>query len=165
MNKFFTRNTPPGIDPWQEIGTFLLAQMLSLFFSFQFFGRYQSARAQLYHTVDGKRFLLEGAKIADFGEILGLSLYGFGLTAVAMLGFIVYHYAYYRQGSMSIYLMKRLPNPTERHRRAWTLPILAMAASMAVALAVLLIYFAIYLLATPKACLPDEIWRQLWRII
>ena len=164
MSKFFTRHTPPGVDPWQEIGAFLLGQVLSLFFSLQFFGHYQSARARLFHTVDGKRYLIEGAKIADFHDILGISLFGFGLVAVSMLGFAVYHYAYYRQGSMSIYLMKRLPDPAERHRRALTLPILAMLASALAALIVLLIYFVVYLLVTPKVCLPDEVWRQLWRI-
>ena len=165
MIKFFTRHTPPGIEVRQELGLFLLSQVLSLFFSLQFLAHYQNERARLFQTVDGKRYLIEGAKIADFHDILGISLYGFGLAAVAMLGFAVYHYAYYRQGSMSIYLMKRLPTPAERHRRAWTLPVLAMATCILAALAVLFVYLAIYLLATPKACLPDGVWRQLRRIL
>ncbi len=164
MIKFFTRHAPPGIEVKQELGVFLLAQVLSLLFSLQFFVQYQDARARLFHTVDGKRYLIEGARIADFHDILGISLFGFGLAAVSMLGLAVYHYVYYRQGSMSIYLMKRLPDPAERHRRALTLPLLAMLASILAALAVLLIYFAVYLLATPGICLPDEVWRQLWRI-
>jgi hypothetical protein len=65
---------------------------------------------------------------------------------------------------MSIYLMKRLPDPSERHRRALMLPLLAIAATVVLAILLRLIYFAVYLLATPKTCLPDEVWQQLWRL-
>ena len=41
---------------------------------------------------------------------------------------------------------------------------LFVAATVLLAAWMRVIYFALYLLATPKICLPDEVWQQLWRL-
>ena len=64
---------------------------------------------------------------------------------------------------MSIYLMKRLPNKWELHRRAITVPCIAVLATIGVALTAILFYYIIYFLATPKVCLPYEALRKIWR--
>ena len=86
------------------------------------------------------------------------------VAVVLVLGFIVYHYLYYRQGSKSIYLMKRLPSKHELHKRAIALPMLAILGCLVAALIVMLLYFAIYMLATPKQCLLPNQWQKLWRL-
>jgi len=164
MRKFLARSTPPGISAAGEVKFFLIWQGLAVLFSLGTLARYLSARNTLFEWAAGHRYLVDGAVIADFRTLIGPYFLGFGMVLCAMLGGIIGHYAYYRRGSMSIYLMRRLPRPFERHRRALTLPLLGAALTAVLALLVYLLYFVIYLLATPKVCLPDEVWRQLWRI-
>ena len=164
MRKFFSRCTPPGVDAAKECKHLILWLSLAAGLSLGTVIRYLNARADLFETVAGVRMLREGAVIADFHLLTGISFQGFVLLIPAILGLAVFHYAYYRRESMSIYLMKRLPDPAERHRRALTLPLLAIAATVLLAAWMRVIYFALYLLATPKICLPDEVWQQLWRL-
>ena len=164
MRKFFSRCTPPGVDAAKECKLLILWLALAAGFSLGTLANYLIAHNELFEIVAGQRYLIEGAVIADFHWITGVYFHGFILLIPAILGLAVFHYAYYRRESMSIYLMKRLPDPAERHRRALTLPLLAIAATVLLAAWMRVIYFALYLLATPKICLPDEVWQQLWRL-
>ena len=112
----------------------------------------------------GKYLLKEGVKIQSFYTLNELFYSMFLILSIVMLGHIVYNYAYYHKGSKSIYLMKRLPNGFEIHRRALTVPLLSVAATAAIAIISIFIYFIIYVLATPKICLPHDVWGELWRI-
>lgn len=161
---FLKRNSPPGMSMKQELGFFLTGMIASLLDSFRFLLRYSFESQNLYEVIDRKRVLIKGAIMPDFITLLDRSLIGFGLVALCMIGFIIYHYAYYRQGSKSIYLMKRLPKRSELHRRALTVPLLAMLTSALTAFILLLLYFAIYMLATPAECLTPDQWQKIWRI-
>ena len=165
MRNFFNRNSPPGMELKQEWCVFLIGNIGSMVLSFLgFMGKYLEARRQLFTYFEfGKKELIEGAIITPFLNLLGGYLAGFFWVACFLLGNIVYHYTYYRQGSMSIYLMKRLPHKGEIHRRALVLPCLAILATIAVALATILFFYIIYILATPVVCLPYEALREIGR--
>ena len=121
MNEFLKRNAPPGIDLKQEWRVFLIGNIASVIVSFfAFLDKYFDARNQLFTYEIDKRILIEGATIAPFSSLFSVYFSGFFYVTCFMLGYIIYHYLYYRQGSMSIYLMKRLPNKRELHRRAIT---------------------------------------------
>ena len=164
MRKFLNRSTPPGVDAAAECRHLILWLSLAAAFSLGTLANYLSAYNDLFEIVAGRRYLIEGAVIENFYRLTGVYFQGFTLLVPAILGLAVFHYAYYRRESMSIYLMKRLPDRAERHRRALTLPLLAIAATALLAALLRLIYFAVYLLATPKICLPDDVWQQLWRL-
>lgn len=164
---FFKRNTPPGMSMKQEFWFFVLGMIASVFDSFLFLVRYTAAQSRFYEIRGGERVFIgeiEHMVMPDFAVLLGNSLAGFGFLAICMLGFIIYHYAYFRQGSKSIYLMKRLPKKSELHRRALTVPLLAMLACALAAFILLLLYFALYMLATPDVCLTPDQWQKIWRI-
>lgn len=164
MNDFFKRNSPPGMDLKPQWRVFLIGNIVSLLISFcDFMKRYTDARNQLFTYVVDRRELIEGAVIVPFRNLLGTLFSSFFFVICFMLGCMIYHYSYYRRDSMSIYLMKRLPNRIELHRRALTLPALAILATLVAALVALLLYFMIYLLATPRACLPYAALREIWR--
>ena len=164
MNDFFKRNSPPGIELKQEWRVFLIGNIVSVCISFfAFIDKYRDARNQLFFYEIDKRMLIDGAIIAPFSSLFSVYFSGFFFVSCFMLGYVIYHYLYYRQDSMSIYLMKRLPNKRELHRRALTVPCLAVLATIGVALAAILFYFIIYILATPKACLPYAALREIWR--
>lgn len=154
MNEFLKRFSPPGMDLWQEKTVFLWGLILSAFYSvFHFFAEYISAYNELFIR-QGKKYILDTtAEMRSFGSLTGYSFIGFAAVIVIMAGFVIYHYAYYRQGSMSIYLMKRLPEKREIHIRALTLPLAAAAVCFLTACLLLGIFFAVYMLVTPKACL------------
>ena len=164
MNEFFKRNSPPGMDLKQEWRVFLIGNIASVIVSFfAFLDKYMDARGDLFFYEADKKMLIEDATIVPFSSLFSVYFSGFFFVACFLLGYIIYHYAYYRQDSMSIYLMKRLPNKWELHRRAITIPCIAVLATIGVALAAILFYYIIYFLATPKVCLPYEVLRKIWR--
>ncbi len=166
--EFIKHNTPPGINSRAQIRFLVVGLVCSVLYSTSFFGSYFRERGELYDYQKGKLTLIEGAKIADFHDILGLyyrsSIICFFILAVCMLAYVIYYYLSFRQGSMSIYLMKRLPKKSEMHRRALTLPCLSALICIFAALITTFVYFAFYILLTPEACLPSDVWQQLWRI-
>ena len=163
MIDFLKQNSPPGINSKQQFHLFLFGNIISFIFSFfTFIAKYINARAELFSYTGSMRIRIEGAIMIPFRNLINLHFSGYYLVAVAMLCFIIYHYSYYRQNSMSIYLMKRLPNKWERHKRAITIPLLAAFATMGIFLATILFFYNIYFIATPKACLPYDVLHKIW---
>ena len=162
-NDRWSHLTPPGIPLRRELSFLLGGYLLALLFSFQYLARYSEARGELFEYVAGLRVLREGAVIADFTLLMRHAAFGFFAVACALLGLAVFHYAYYRQGSMSIYLMKRLPRRRERHVRALAFPLCAIVLTGLAAFVLRFLYFVLYLLATPEGCLPAQVWQQFWR--
>lgn len=165
INNFLTEYSPPAMDLKPEKRVFIWGIIISNIYSLlYYFTNYTDALRNLYEYIYGKRVLIENAVMPDFRSLLGYSFIGFWIVAAAMAGFIIYRYAYYRQGSMSIYLMKRLPQKYEIHKRALTLPIIVILLSLINAFVLLMIYYSVYMLATPKTCLSPDQWQILWRL-
>jgi uncharacterized membrane protein YqhA len=99
----------------------------------------------------------------DFIDIFEGSLGGYFILSLCMLLLIALRYAYYYQNSKSIYLMKRLPDKFELHRRCIILPVMAALSCAVIAFLVLLLYFGHYMLFTPDACLTPGQWAKIWR--
>lgn len=159
------RLVPPGLDARQELRWMLAGWALSFMYSLGCVIHMVQERDELYRVADGGRVLRSDAVMPDFAGLLGSHLHGFLLVAVCMLAVVAYHYLYHRQGSKSIYTMRRLPDGMELHRRCWTLPVLMALASLLAAFALLMIYYAIYMFVTPDACLTTGQWQKLWSVI
>ena len=153
------RWAPPGLDTSGERRVFRWGMFLSLLVSFLFFPRYFFALNELYSGIGQNRRLIPGAVMEPFGSVLDCVLCGFLVTALVMAGFLLRHYAYHWQGSRSIYLMRRLPDRWELHRRCLAQPLFFMALCVLAALALLLLYYILYVTLTPAECLPPELWR------
>ena len=165
MNEFIEKNSPPGMNTKAE-KTFFVSYCI-LYFTFKLFSfatEYIRARSFLYERVNGKWVLRENALIADFGETVFFNYKAFALFCLVLLGFVLYRYIYYRQGSMSIYLMKRLPQKNEIHVRAIKIPLIMLVLGALFILLTFLLFFASYVVFTPKVCLPDGLWQSFWRI-
>ncbi|MGN1002239.1 MAG: hypothetical protein ACI4PC_05660 [Oscillospiraceae bacterium] len=159
------RLAPPGMSLKQEKGFFWGGLAGAWLCSLSFLARYLDARGELYFYVGTQRRLDPNAVMPDFAVLFDGSLLGFALVAACMLFFIVFHYAYYRQGSKSVYLMRRLPQRWEMHKRSLTLPLLAVCLYALAALLVLLAYLAVYLLFTPDECLTPHQWQKIWSVL
>ncbi len=159
-----TRFSPPGYSTERERALFLTGLIGSTIYSAFFFIRYAAAFDNLYGYEGKRRVLLPDALMPDFADLIDTTFVGFALVAALMLCFIVNRYAYFRQGSRADYLMRRLPDRLDWHRRCLPLPILAALGCAVCAFVLLLIYFAIYMLFTPAVCLRPEQWYKIWRL-
>ena len=150
-----TPYAPAGFPIYQEIKIFFLALGISAIYSLGFLIRYLDARADLFETTwSGQKVIIAGARMPEMTSLLHNAFLGFLLMGLLALAGIFYHYLFHSQGSKSIYLMKRLPNPMELHKRCITLPLIGILISLITALLLFLIYYGIYFIFTPKVCLP-----------
>lgn len=137
---------------------------MAAFFSLSFLVGYANKLGDLYlRTGTGERVLREGAVMVDFAQLIQRDLIGFFIPAAMMIAAAVQHYHFHLEGSRSIYLMRRLPDRFELHRRCLTLPALGLLLTAAAAMATLLIYFALYMLTTPDRCIAPGQWGRIWR--
>ncbi len=158
---FHVKHFPPGMDVEDEKLFFGLGMCGSFFYSWTFVWRYLDARSQLFGLSSGGSEKLIIGTIDEFSILLGNALSGFLFVAIGMTGYSIKHYTYFWKGSKSIYLMKRLPDKMEIHKRALTLPLIALALCVGAAIFLLVLYYGLYILATPKQCLPSNQW-PLW---
>lgn len=162
------RWTPPGGEALlkRERRLLLWGWSVSFLFSLLFWTRYAAYYHSLYEYNSSLKeyVLIPGAQMPSFRFLLTNSPLGhtmacFVLLAVLMLVLIVGRYHSFYEGSRSIYLMKRLPDRWELHRRCLPLPLLAALLVLLSAAALTLLYFGLYLLITPSACLPPNVWQ------
>lgn len=115
-----------------------------------------------YHSSDGVQYLRPDATMPSFFSLLGFSLYGCVIAALAMIPLAWMFWRSHFTESKSIYLMRRLSNPRELLRRCITVPILAAVCYLILALLLLLLDFAVYWRCTPSSLLPPSMWDAFW---
>ncbi|MGN1156329.1 MAG: hypothetical protein ACI4TK_09155 [Agathobacter sp.] len=147
---------PPGINLTREILAYIFCICCAVGYSFGFLFSYIDARNQLYEKKwrDGPYELIEGAQIPPFEDLVGNYFHGFILVGVVIVAMLLYHYFYHYQDSKMIYLMKRLPDTLEWHKRCVALPIAGVLVAVAVYGLLWMGYLGIYLIFTPQQCLP-----------
>lgn len=161
MKLRWERLAPPGIGVSKELQWTGVGMALSLVYSLRFLLVYASAYEALYEWVGAEKRLIPGAMMPDFPDLLGNSLIGFLILALCMVPLAGYHYAYHVQGGKSIYLMRRLPRQSELHARCLAFPALTALACALAAAILLLIYYGLYMAATPDVCLAPGQWQKI----
>ena len=162
---FLTKNAPPGADIYSQVNWYFGGLIFIGVWSLGFLFRFSTAYHNLYYTSGSIRYLRSQAIMPEFTDLLGGSLRAVFVIVLVLLVCIVMNYASFRQGSKSIYLMKRLPSRWELHRRCILLPALGIVGSLVMGFTLLMIYFAIYMLVTPDRCLPPDQWQKLWSVL
>lgn len=145
---------PPGMDTNKEQSFFITGIMCSLGYSITFFDAYNDEYRRLFHRGGTENILRPERTIAPFMEILDKRLMGYLILAACMFVTVAIRYAYYRQESKSIYLMRRLPDGGLLHRTCWVRPMVRMGLSLLAALVSLAVFYGIYVFVTPAVCLP-----------
>lgn len=144
---------PPGLNIAKELSSWIFCMAASTFWCMNFLLRYWDYRAGLFEIRGGRKILLENAKMPNF-EFLTKDLFEvFGIVILFCVLVVVYHYYYHYQGSKMMYLMLRLPNKWEVHRRCFALPVVAGAISIVYMLVLRMLFYGIYLFCTPAQCL------------
>ena len=156
----WTKLAPPGTNTEKERGLFLILEVIAVVFAvFCFANSYGTAREMLFDYVGGERALIQGAVIAPFSEVIRGNLLMFLPALAAMPALVLAHYLSYRRGSMSIYLMKRLPDKNLIHRQCWSLPLLGSLLLVLTAAILVGVFYLFYWYATPAVCLPEVMGR------
>lgn len=163
MKLNLSRYAPLGMSLKTELALFCGGLSYSILFSLLFLQHYMDARSDLYDWHLDKCQLVPGAVMPDFVTLLDDDFHGFLIVGLGMLGFVAYHYFYHYQESKSVYLMRRLPDKMEWHRRCLTLPFGAILICVLTVLLLLVIFFAVYMFCTPQECLTPGQWQKLWQ--
>ena len=174
MANFVSRRVPPGFD-WEKELAWMRAALIGAvaFGCFVFLIRLGVSISDLYEQkwepaanggyVSAGIGLKEDAVMNEVSAVLEWTRVGFALIGILLVMMVVSHYRYYRQqGSMSIYLMKRLPDRREYHRRNFSFVLILTAVSLAVMVVMSLTHYGMYLLFTPKGCLPNGHGLSFW---
>jgi len=149
LSNFLIKNAPPGMNTVRLFNGYVAGLMTMFLFSLCYFViRYYEAYTEVFKRVEDK-IIKVGDAMPEFTEILGNGLHNFLLYCILLLAVVVWNYLYYYQDSKSIYLMKRLPNRMELHRRAWMLPVLGILVTLVVAFLLLVCCYGIYNIVTP----------------
>lgn len=161
--KELSYHAPAGMGIKEEKNIFIIAMAASIMASLSIFStRYMDCYEGLYWKNGAERTIIPEAIMPDFVEILGESFIGFKIVVALMIAAVVTHYAYHFEESKSIYTMRRLPSVWELHRRCLTLPVCGIIISLVTALALLLIYYDVYMAVTPEICITPGQWQKLW---
>ena len=150
------RHVPLGMDGENEARWYLQGLGAACIWSLMWFiSSYSEAYRNLFHYVGLNRSILrEGARIDSFAVIIAGSELLFLLLAAVMPLWAVYHYRYHHSPTHSVYLMKRLPDRMEYHRRCLTMPVCGLVAALALQGVLGCVYYLIYIFVTPRQCLP-----------
>ena len=130
------KHTPPGFEYETELSIFFAALIISVLWSLSFFTRFSNVAT----------YISEWRGIPYFYELLGNAFFCFPIAIALMLSSIAMNYAHYHSGSKSIYLMRRLPNKWELHRRCIEIPLASAAITLLTAIIIFFIYYLIYML-------------------
>ena len=152
--KWLGKYAPLGIPYEKHIRGFFALVTCATICTMFFFLQYGNALEELYTYRAGKKVLMEGVVIDSFGQITeGLFLMGYAVS-VAVFLMVIYYYLYHYQGSKMMYLMKRLPDRWDIHRRCWTFPVCGAVITVVWMKILEMIYYGIYIIFTPSQCLP-----------
>ena len=147
-------HAPLGIELANEVMIYVSAMTLSLLYSLIYLGNYISERNNLYEKIGEKQVLRTGAKMPEFEALIEGRMIGFGIVIVILICISVYHYIYHYMDSKLVYLMKRLPNKWEMHKRCLVIPVAGIIITIVCMILLWFLYYGIYLVFTPQQCLP-----------
>lgn len=166
MQDFLERNLPPGYVCKTELLAVALAFCWTVLSSLiGFLNGYLNERQALYLRTGTELILDESRVMPDFVTILGDKLQIMIIFALLVLILpTAIHYAYYYSGGKSIYLMRRLPNGWELHRRSLFIPLLYALLFVITAVILFLIFYTVYMNFTPEACLMPGQWQKIWSV-
>ncbi len=151
---------PPGFEYEKSCKSFIGTVSAAVVYSFIFLTNYARERSRLFYTVtdmgtgEVRKTLREGAQMAPFSEVIGYSFVMFIVVFVVVIYTMILQCLYYREGSKSIYLAKRLPDKWFAWRTCFTAPLIGLFIGLFVMGLMLAIYYGVYIGFTPAQCLP-----------
>ena len=156
MDKRISRYLPPGADTKVTIRNVIIWLCFAAACNiFVFTYRYYHAWENLYLNQIYRWVLRLDAQMPDFSALLQGGFIAYLIFLCTFAGLAVSHYLSFYQGSVSAYVMRRIPDAKELHIRCLTVPVCAAALMTAVIILLLFIERAVYVTFPPAQCLGD----------
>lgn len=152
---------PVGIHVNQLYRVVLLLVIIPSINSLQFFASFYVARREQIRLSESAGSVIP---MENFVEILGNGFVVFPIAALGCLAIAIYTYGYHYGESMSIYLMKRLPDKYELGRRIFTVPMLSAVMIVGWGMMLLLIYYLYYMNFSPEGSVMGNQWSILLNV-
>ena len=115
---------------------------------------------------DFRRLIYAGGMISRLGDLVQGSFTGFWLYAVTCAAIAIRNYHSFSAGSRSLYVMRRIKSPAEKHIMCLSLPVIGLIAGLLLVVIMILIFRANYISAAgtqyPAEYYEFSIWRALW---
>ncbi len=148
------RYAPPGHDNLRLQGVFIWTMIILVVWGLSFL-------SALWDTVYELKERTEMAQwaVTDFGELMSgrLTALPIGVLLMGILAGV--NYSRFWQGSKSIYLMRRLPNKWDLHRRCLTVPAVCCGVYLLTAVLIFAVCVVSYRMMMPENYLPED-WVQ-----
>lgn len=156
------KNCPPGFDYRSEINSNGVLFGLGVGMSFQFLFRLQDAHDELFMWYRDLELgqtepvyqIKPGAVATPFVELMEGYWWWFLPWLIALLIWVVAHYASYHRETKSIYVMRRVKKSGVILKSCVLAPLAQMGLGLLIALVVYFIDYGWYLLAMPEVCMP-----------
>ena len=158
---------PVGMDWESKREIFLICLIAAAFLAMcAFMVQFMYAMDDVYeYTGWNQRALIPGAVMPDFYTTMDWVLIGYQAIGLYQFKAIYDNYASHRQDSMSIYLMRRLPDRWELHRRCLGLPLMGIGVCVLAALVTVVVCYGCYMIGAPQQCLAPHQWEKYWRLL
>lgn len=156
MDKRISRYLPPGADTKVTIRNVIIWLCFAAACNiFVFAYRYYHAWESLYLNQIYRWVLRPDAQMPDFSVLSQGSLLTYLTSLFLLVGMTIDNYRSFHAGSVSAYVMRRIPDAKELHMRCLTVPVCAALLMTALIILLLFIERAVYVAFTPARCLGD----------
>lgn len=156
MDKRLLRYLPPGTDTKATMKNVIIWLSFAATCNiFVFAYRYYHAWEDLYLNQIYRWVLRPDAQMPDFSAVSQGTLLTYLTSLLLLAGTALDNYRSFHRGSVSAYVMRRIPDAKELHIRCLTVPLCAAALMTAFMIALLFIERAVYIALTPAGCLGD----------
>ena len=173
QRRLFSQIAPPKENPWVML---LLGQIFTLGLPVVTFYSYKNRLlTQLYRVFDQNVVFTNklgypvggiihgGRQIEKLNTLLQGILWWMIIAVTVFIVYAVYYYRVYYQRH-AVYLMKRVPDRFEMHRRCLTVPIILTVEAIIIAVILVLYCKYLYYRYTPEMYLPANGTINLWRL-
>ena len=145
---------PPGYDLTGEYRMFWIWLVFGCIYSMRFLLNYMNAYDHLFYRSAQGIMLNIHMKMPGFWTLLEESFDGLILGIVCLVYAVASHFHYYRKGSKSIYLMKRIADRKLLWKTYIGTACIYGLIFFATGVILLATYYMIYRFVTPQMCLP-----------
>lgn len=165
MNQMFKKYSPPGEPIKEQVLSYIGAVTVAFLFGLKYLFSFFDALESLYMYEDGKKVIRPMARMTEINQLMEHNFRGIWIILFFCLLMIASNYMSFYRKTKSIYVMKRLKDAKELHKRCLVLPILGFVAGIVFFAILLGLYVGIYYWVTPTVCIPNNGPLSVWRMI
>ena len=166
MNKWLKEHTPPGMSLGYLKLLFWGGLIVGTLYSFGFLMEYFDAARTIRQSMERQGLVYAGEMMPYFSHLISdrLSVLRWFGWAFAISSEVICS-QYFRAGSQSHYVMRRLSSRKEMDKRTHSLAGTGFMVFFAAELLLILLYLGIYFWCAPEGMIPEQTIWLFWRYV